>query len=58
MNRFASELFDMIDEDVLQYLPSLLRQDVSLHIIQSRDHILNTYSQKISEYAEVLCSSL
>lgn len=25
---------------------------MSIHIIQSRDHILNTYSEKISEYAE------
>jgi NADH dehydrogenase FAD-containing subunit len=23
-----------------------------VHVIQSRDHILNTYSEKISEYAE------
>ncbi|KAK4049655.1 hypothetical protein OIV83_003930 [Microbotryomycetes sp. JL201] len=49
---FASELFDMINEDVLDYMPNLLRERVKVHIIQSRDHILNTYSEKISQYAE------
>ncbi|KAI5481020.1 NADH-ubiquinone oxidoreductase 64 kDa subunit [Pseudohyphozyma bogoriensis] len=49
---FASELFDMVNEDVLQYMPKLLRDEIKVSIIQSRDHILNTYSEKISEYAE------
>jgi NADH dehydrogenase len=30
----------------------LLGSQVQVHVIQSRDHILNTYSEKISEYAE------
>lgn len=30
----------------------MIREDVSIHIIQSRDHILNTFDGKISEYAE------
>lgn len=29
-----------------------MRKEVSVHIIQSRSHILNTYDQKISDYAE------
>jgi NADH:ubiquinone reductase (H+-translocating) len=29
-----------------------LRKDISVHIIQSQSHILNTYDQKISDYAE------
>ena len=29
-----------------------MREDISIHIIQSRDHILNTFDSKISEYAE------
>jgi NADH:quinone reductase (non-electrogenic) len=29
-----------------------LRKDVSVHIVQSQSHILNTYDQKISDYAE------
>ncbi|KAI8454759.1 NADH dehydrogenase [Phakopsora pachyrhizi] len=49
---FASELYDMINEDVIKYFPKLLRSEVSIHLIQSRDHILNTYSEKISQYAE------
>lgn len=35
----------------MQY-PKLLRNELSLTVIQSRDHILNTYSEKISQYAE------
>lgn len=35
----------------LQY-PKLLSNDIRVHVVQSRDHILNTYSEKISEYAE------
>ncbi|BEJ16244.1 hypothetical protein CspHIS471_0508490 [Cutaneotrichosporon sp. HIS471] len=49
---FAAELSDMLNEDVLNYYPKLLKGDMSVTIIQSRDHILNTYSEKISEYAE------
>ncbi|SGY90194.1 BQ5605_C039g11792 [Microbotryum silenes-dioicae] len=49
---FASELFDMINEDVLSFMPKILRDQVSVHIIQSRDHILNTYAETISQFAE------
>lgn len=49
---FAAELADMMSEDVLNYFPKLLRNEMKIRIIQSRDHILNTYSEKISEYAE------
>ena len=46
----------MCDRDVrlravFQY-PKICRQDVSIHVIQSRSHILNTYSEAISKYAE------
>lgn len=34
-------------------MPKVLRDEIKVHIIQSRDHILNTYAEKISEYAEV-----
>lgn len=34
-------------------MPQILRDQISVHIIQSRDHILNTYSETISKYAEV-----
>lgn len=36
-----------------QQYPKLARDMVSIHIIQSQDHILNTYSENISKYAEV-----
>ncbi|GAA95464.1 uncharacterized protein L969DRAFT_85141 [Mixia osmundae IAM 14324] len=49
---FASEIYDCLSQDVLKYFPKILKQDASVHIIQSRDHILNTYAEKISEYAE------
>jgi hypothetical protein len=32
--------------------PKRLESLVQVHVIQSRDHILNTYSDKISDYAE------
>ena len=36
---------------IIQF-PKLLREDVSVSIIQSRDHILNMFDVQISEYAE------
>lgn len=48
----AAELSDMLNEDVLGYFPKLLRSQAKVHLIQSREHILNTYSEKISEFAE------
>ncbi|ADV23606.1 NADH dehydrogenase [Cryptococcus gattii Ru294] len=49
---FAAELADMMAEDVLKYYPKILSNEVQVTVIQSRDHILNTYSEKISQYAE------
>lgn len=48
---FAAEVFDLLNEDLPKLYPRLLRQQVSVHIIQSRSNILNTYDEKISEYA-------
>ena len=48
----AAEISDMINEDVFDYFPKVLRSQAQVHLIQSREHILNTYSEKISEYAE------
>lgn len=48
----AAEIYDMLNEDVLNYYPKLLRQQARVSLIQSRSHILNTYSEKISKYAE------
>ncbi len=48
----ASEIYDMVSEDVLKEYPKLLRAKTKVRVIQSREHVLNTYSEKISEYAE------
>lgn len=47
----AAEIYDVVNEDLTKYYPRILRSEVSVHIIQSRSNILNTYDQKISEYA-------
>ncbi|KAK0259652.1 hypothetical protein B0A54_15574 [Friedmanniomyces endolithicus] len=49
---FAAELYDMLNEDLCRYYPRLLRNEISVHVIQSRGHILNTYDEALSKYAE------
>jgi len=49
---FAAELFDLLNEDLTEHFPRLLRNQISVHLIQSRDHILNTYDETLSKYAE------
>lgn len=49
---FAAELYDMLNEDVIRYFPNILRREISVHMIQSRGHILNTYDEALSKYAE------
>jgi NADH dehydrogenase len=48
---FAAELDDFFNTDIPEQFPHLSGRP-KITIIQSRDHILNTYDQKISEYAE------
>ncbi|EJD05702.1 nucleotide-binding domain-containing protein [Fomitiporia mediterranea MF3/22] len=48
----AAEIYDLCQEDILNYYPKLCREEVSISLIQSREHILNTYSEAISKYAE------
>jgi len=48
----AAEIYDFCQEDIMKYYPKVCRQEVSIHVIQSREHILNTYSEAISKYAE------
>lgn len=50
---FAAELYDMLNEDLAKYFPKILRCEISVHVIQSRGHILNTYDEALSRYAEV-----
>lgn len=42
----------MLNEDLSRYYPKLLRNEISVHVIQSRSHILNTYDEALSKYAE------
>ena len=49
---FAAELYDMLNEDVIKFFPKILRCEISVHLIQSRGHILNTYDEALSRYAE------
>lgn len=49
---FAAELYDLLNEDLIQLFPKILRNEISVHLIQSRDHILNTYDETLSKYAE------
>ncbi|KAF9246409.1 nucleotide-binding domain-containing protein [Melanogaster broomeanus] len=48
----AAEIYDFCQEDIMNYFPKICRKEVSIHVIQSREHILNTYSEAISKYAE------
>ncbi|KXN91513.1 External alternative NAD(P)H-ubiquinone oxidoreductase B1, mitochondrial, partial [Leucoagaricus sp. SymC.cos] len=61
----AAEIHDFCQEDIFNYnfwlrrhlifpfqFPKICREEVSIHLIQSREHILNTYSEDISKYAE------
>jgi NADH:ubiquinone reductase (H+-translocating) len=50
---FAAELYDMLNEDLMRSFPRILRNEISVHVIQSRGHILNTYDEALSKYAEV-----
>lgn len=49
---FAAELYDLLNEDLTRNFPRLLRNEISVHLIQSRSHILNTYDEEVSKYAE------
>lgn len=49
---FAAELYDYLNEDLAFHFPKLLRNEISVHLIQSRSHILNTYDEQVSRYTE------
>jgi NADH dehydrogenase FAD-containing subunit len=48
---FAAELKDFMNAEISKYF-SHLKDDVKITIVQSGDHILNCYDEKISEFAE------
>ncbi|KAG0316422.1 hypothetical protein BGZ97_006875 [Linnemannia gamsii] len=49
---FAAELYDFLNEDLVAYFPAIRPEEVKVNIIQSAEHILNTYDLKISEMTE------
>lgn len=53
---FAAEVQDFLREDVSKIYPGI-KEKVKVTLVQSRDHILNTYDQTISEYTEKQFSS-
>ncbi|KAL3821531.1 hypothetical protein ACJIZ3_007436 [Penstemon smallii] len=48
---FAAELHDFVHEDLVKIYPSV-KDLVSITMIQSGDHILNTFDERISSFAE------
>ncbi|KAG6909608.1 hypothetical protein DXG01_016390 [Tephrocybe rancida] len=38
----AAEIDDFCQEDIFNYFPKICREEVSIHVVQSREHILNT----------------
>lgn len=61
----AAEIYDLCQEDIMQYYPKICRQEVSIHVIQSGEHILNTVScivdfptllslSSLSQYSEAI----
>ncbi|XP_076920048.1 external alternative NAD(P)H-ubiquinone oxidoreductase B1, mitochondrial-like [Bidens hawaiensis] len=48
---FAAELHDFVHEDLVKLYP-MVKDLVRISVIQSGDHILNTYDSRISTFAE------
>ena len=48
---FAAELHDFLEEDVSKIYPKI-KDDILISMVQSQDHILNTYDKQISDFAE------
>lgn len=48
---FAAELQDFLQDDVGQIYPGV-KENACVTLVQSTDHILNTYDQTISQYTE------
>jgi len=49
---FAAELHDFIHEDLVKAFPDLANNVATISLIQSGEHILNTYDVAISNYTE------
>lgn len=49
---FAAELQDFVDDDLARLYPKRIVDDIRISLVQSADHILNTYDQDISNFTE------
>ncbi|KAH7294665.1 hypothetical protein KP509_27G012100 [Ceratopteris richardii] len=49
---FAAEMHDLVYEDLHKLYPDLMEY-VKISVIQSGDHILNTFDERISQFAEL-----
>lgn len=49
---FPNVWLDFIKDDLPKYFPHLAK-DIEITLVQSAEHILNTYDLKISEYIHV-----
>lgn len=47
----AAEIYDLCQEDVMKYYPKICREDVSIHVVQSRGHILNTVTYHFRRFS-------
>lgn len=48
----AAEIHEMMHEDVHRNYPPHLEHEAQVHLLQNESHILNTYSEAISQFAE------
>jgi NADH dehydrogenase FAD-containing subunit len=51
-------LSDFLHSDLARAFPVLARELATVTIVQSADHILNTYAASISSYTEKRCASV
>jgi NADH dehydrogenase len=49
---FAGELKEFMEKDLRKIFPSLVKDYAKISLLQSGDHILNTFDKSISEYTE------
>ncbi|KAF9792776.1 mitochondrial NADH dehydrogenase [Thelephora terrestris] len=54
----AAEIYDLCQEDIMRYYPKICRQDVSIHVIQSGEHILNTVSRIVCFFRSLTFTSV
>jgi NADH:ubiquinone reductase (non-electrogenic) len=49
---FSAELHDFLESDFKKFFPLLTIEEVKIYLIESTDHILGMFDEKLSSYAE------